>query len=115
MRRKAEAKTNTQKKGAMVLAEKAAANARKGAEKRGTSKRGREEESADELPVSKKAKDGEEVSEEEESEEESDEDSTSSETEITVLEAESVVNEGRAKLQALERDSDALKSKIEAA
>ncbi len=114
-RTKAQAKTSTKQKGAMVLAEKAAANARKGAEKRGTSKRGREEESDDELPVSKKAKDGEELSEEEESEEGSDEDSTSSETEITMLEAESVVNEGRAKLQALERDGDALKSKIEAA
>ena len=59
--------------------------------------------------MSKNGKDGEEVSEEEESEEESDEDSTSSETEIAVLEAETVVKEGRGKLQALERDSDALK------
>jgi outer membrane murein-binding lipoprotein Lpp len=118
MRRKAEATTKKQAKGAMALAAKQSATARRGADKRGTRKRGRdEEESADEL--SKKAKDGEEESEEEESEEESkeesNEDSTSSETEIAVLEAETVVKEGRGKLQALERDGDALKSKIEAA
>ncbi len=35
--------------------------------------------------------------------------------EIKKLEAERVVNEGRAKLHALERDSDALKVRIEAA
>ncbi len=115
MRRKAEAKTNTKTKGAMALAEKAAANAKKGAEKNGMSKRGREKESDDELPLSKKGKAGEEVSEEEESEEGSDDASTSSETGIKMLEAESVVNEGRAKLQALERDSDTLKARIEAA
>jgi archaellum component FlaD/FlaE len=118
MRKKAEATTKKQTKGAMALAAKASANARRGAEKKGTRKRGREEEeSADEL--SKKAKDGEEESEEEESEEESkeesNEDSTSSETETAVLVAETEVKEGRGKLQALERDSVALKSKIEAA
>jgi len=118
MRKKAEATTKKQTKGAMALAAKASATARRGAEKKGTRKRGREEEeSADEL--SKKAKHGEEESEEEESEEESkeesNEDSTSSETEIAVLEAETEVKEGRGELQALERDSDALKSKIEAA
>ena len=47
-RTKAQAKTSTKQKGAMVLAEKAAANARKGAEKKGTSKRGRDEVSDDE-------------------------------------------------------------------
>jgi hypothetical protein len=52
---------------------------------------------------------------EEESEEGSYDDSTSSETGIKRLEAECVVNEGRAKLHALERDSDALKVRIEAA
>ena len=119
MRKKAEATTKKQTKGAMALAAKAAANARRGAEKKGTRTRGREEEeSADEL-ASKKAKHGEEVSEEEESEEESkeesNEDSTSSETETAVLVAETEVKEGRGKLQALERDSVALKSKIEAA
>jgi hypothetical protein len=118
MRKKAEATTKKQTKGAMALAAKASANARRGAEKKGMSKRGRdEEESADEL--SKKTKDGEEESEEEESEEESkeesNEDSTSSETETAVLVAETEVKEGRGKLQALERDSVALKSKIEAA
>jgi archaellum component FlaD/FlaE len=118
MRRKAEATTKKQAKGAMALAAKASATARRGAEKKGTRKRGREEEeSADEL--SKKAKHGEEESEEEESEEESkeesNEDSTSSETETAVLVAETEVKEGRGKLQALERDSVALKSKIEAA
>jgi archaellum component FlaD/FlaE len=118
MRRKAEATTKKQAKGAMALAAKQSATARRGADKRGTRKRGRdEEESADEL--SKKAKDGEEESEEEESEEESkeesNEDSTSSETETAVLVAETEVKEGRGKLQALERDSVALKSKIEAA
>ena len=118
MRRKAEATTKKQAKGAMALAAKASATARRGAEKQGTRKRGREEEeSADEL--SKKAKHGEEESEEEESEEESkeesNEDSTSSETETAVLVAETEVKEGRGKLQALERDSVSLKSKIEAA
>ena len=118
MRKKAEATTKKQTKGAMALAAKASANARRGAEKKGTRKRGREEEeSADEL--SKKAKDGEEESEEEESEEESkeesNEDSTSSENETAVLAAATEVKEGRGKLQALERDSVSLKSKIEAA
>ena len=118
MRRKAEATTKKPAKGAMALATKASANARRGAEKKGTRKRGREEEeSADEL--SKKAEQREEESEEEESEEESkeesNEDSTSSETETAVLVAETEVKEGRGKLQALERDSVALKSKIEAA
>jgi len=118
MRRKAEATTKKQAKGAMALAAKQSATARRGADKRGTRKRGRdEEESADEL--SKKTKDGEEESEEEESEEESkdesNEDSSSSETETAVLVAENEVKEGRGKLQALERDSVALKSKIEAA
>ena len=118
MPKKAESTTKKQTKGAMALAAKASATARRGAEKKGTRKRGREEEeSADEL--SKKAKHGEEESEEEESEEESkeesNEDSTSSETETAVLVAETEVKEGRGKLQALERDSVALKSKIEAA
>ena len=118
MPKKAESTTKKQTKGAMAQAAKASANARRSAEKKGTRKRGREEEeSADEL--SKKAKHGEEESEEEESEEESkeesNEDSTSSETETAVLVAETEVKEGRGKLQALERDSVALKSKIEAA
>jgi hypothetical protein len=113
VRTKAEAKTNTQK-GAMALAEKAAAKAKRGAEKNGTSKRGRDRESDDELPLSKKGKDEEEVSEEEESEEGSDCASTSSDTGIKRLEVECVVNEGNVKLHALERDSDALKVKIDA-
>ncbi len=45
----------------------------------------------------------------------SDDASTASDTEIKKLETECVVNEGRAKLHALERDSDALKVRIEAA
>jgi hypothetical protein len=114
-RTKAEAKANTQKNRAMALAEKAAAKAKKGAEKSGTSKRGRDRESDDELPQSKKGKDEEEVSEGEVSEEGTEDASTSSDTDIKKLEAESVVMEGKAKSHALDRDSQALIVRIDAA
>ncbi len=54
------------------------------------------------------------MSEGEESEEGTEDSSTSSDTDIKKVEAESVVMEGKAKLHALARDSQALTVRIDA-
>jgi hypothetical protein len=113
-RSKAEAEVNTKKrKGAMEITQVASAKVEtKIAADKSTEKRARDKdkESHDELQ-----KEQEEESEEEKSEDEADDDSTSSENEIKKLEVAAELKDGKAKLQALQQDKEALKVRIKAA